>query len=103
LFDRRVVRDVLEGTTVTNNVYLPEVCRDERGPTTAQRMRVYEEHALPLALEAAGGALDGSGIDRRAVTHLVTVSCTGFAAPGWDVRLIKKLGLPATVQRTLVA
>jgi predicted naringenin-chalcone synthase len=34
------------------------------------------------------------------VTHLVTVSCTGFYAPGVDATLIRTLGLPPTVQRT---
>ena len=29
-----------------------------------------------------------------AITHLVTVSCTGFVAPGVDVALITRLGLP---------
>src|SRR5207248_3483264 len=35
-FDRQVVRDVLEDTTVSGNVFLPSVCNDELGPTTAQ-------------------------------------------------------------------
>ena len=36
------------------------------------------------------------------ITHLVTVSCTGFAAPGVDVGLIKGLGLRPTTVRTNV-
>jgi predicted naringenin-chalcone synthase len=36
------------------------------------------------------------------VKHLVTVSCTGFNAPGVDYRLIRRLGLPAEVARTHV-
>ena len=35
-------------------------------------------------------------------TWPVTVSCTGFVAPGIDLALIRGLGLPATVQRTHV-
>ncbi len=38
----------------------------------------------------------------EAVTHLVTVSCTGFSAPGVDLQLQQALGLPATVQRVHV-
>jgi predicted naringenin-chalcone synthase len=65
-------------------------------------MRHYVEHAGPLAVRAARQALDRSGLEPRRVTHLVTVSCTGFRAPGVDVEIIKQLGLAATVQRTHV-
>src|SRR5262249_59062226 len=37
-----------------------------------------------------------------AITHLVTVSCTGSVAPGIDYELIEGLGLKPTVQRTHV-
>jgi predicted naringenin-chalcone synthase len=102
LFDRQVVRDVLEGTRVSGSVFLPSGKPNDLGPTTAQRMKVYVENALPLAERAARAALGPSGLSPSDVTHLVTVSCTGFAAPGVDVGLIKRLGLPATVQRTHV-
>jgi predicted naringenin-chalcone synthase len=72
------------------------------GPTTAERMEFYEEHAWPLATEAAGRALDEAGLAGRDVTHLITVSCTGFAAPGVDVELIRRLDLRPTTQRVNV-
>ena len=34
------------------------------------------------------------------VTHLVTVSCSGFYAPGFDISLVKRLPLQAGVART---
>jgi predicted naringenin-chalcone synthase len=36
------------------------------------------------------------------ITHLLTVTCTGFFAPGLDVELITRLGLRPDVQRTHV-
>jgi predicted naringenin-chalcone synthase len=36
------------------------------------------------------------------LTHLITVSCTGFFAPGVDYTLMRELGLAATIQRTHV-
>jgi predicted naringenin-chalcone synthase len=42
------------------------------------------------------------GIDPGSITHLVTVSCTGFAAPGLDWYLFDDLGLSPTVQRVQV-
>jgi len=65
-------------------------------------MRQYARHAGPLALEAAGQALQRSGISPRDITHLVTVSCTGFQSPGVDVELIQGLHLPITTERTHV-
>lgn len=70
--------------------------------TTEQRMRMYEQHAFPLALRAAQSALADSGTMPEEITHLVTASCTGFAAPGVDVALIERLALRPTVERVHV-
>lgn len=70
------------------------------GPTTAERMRLYEKHAVALACDASGVALQNAATGPSEVTHLVTVSCSGFFAPGVDVALIDRLGLPLTTQRT---
>lgn len=72
------------------------------GPSTAVRMERFEAEALPLAEEASRVALGRSGVDPGAITHLVTVSCTGLAAPGVDLGLMGRLGLSATVERTHV-
>jgi prepilin-type processing-associated H-X9-DG protein len=84
-----------------DSVFVPHSAGD-RGPTTAQRMERYNREALPLAIEASRGAVDEAGIAPSEITHLVTVSCTGFAAPGVDVGLIKGLGLRPTTVRTNV-
>src|SRR5690349_16323288 len=54
------------------------------GPSTARRMELYEEFAFPLALKACEDALHSSAIQPSEITHLITVSCTGFSAPGVD-------------------
>jgi alkylresorcinol/alkylpyrone synthase len=72
------------------------------GPSTQERMAIYEEHALPLACEAATGALRRSQLAPSRITHVVTASCTGFAAPGVDSGLIVALGLRPTTQRVHV-
>jgi predicted naringenin-chalcone synthase len=97
-----VVHDVTHGTRHSGSVFLPSGRDDDCGPTTAQRMEHYTRLAPPLALEAARGALVRSGLAGKDLTHLVTVSCTGFAAPGVDVALIHGLELSPTVQRTHV-
>ncbi len=72
------------------------------GPTTRSRMEHYEAAVLPLAAEASAKALGAAGVAAGGVTHLVTVSCTGFAAPGFDLALFAALGLDPGVQRTHV-
>lgn len=99
---KQVVRDVIEGTRKSQSVFLPKSKTDRLGPTTGQRLEMYTRHARPLALKAARRGLAQSGVAAGEVTHLVTVSCTGFHAPGIDIELMKGLGLPATTERTHV-
>ncbi|MCR9294781.1 MAG: type III polyketide synthase [bacterium] len=72
------------------------------GPTTRERMEWYAAHAGPLAAISSAQALDRAGISAAEISHLVTVSCTGFDAPGVDIHLIQKLGLQPTTQRVHV-
>lgn len=72
------------------------------GRSTAWRMRAYRTLAPGLAREAGGAALRDAGAEAGSITHLVTVSCTGFGAPGIDVDLIESLGMPAGVERVHV-
>jgi alpha-pyrone synthase len=69
-------------------------------PDTRQRMERYEREALPLACRAVADL--GLGLGDEAVTHLIVASCTGFFAPGLDLQLMEHLGLPSTVERTIV-
>lgn len=75
---------------------------EDRGAGTSERMTCYERESAPLAIAAAERALLISGLDRSTITHTVTVSCTGFYAPGFDIELIQDLGLPPETQRTHV-
>ncbi|MCL2515093.1 MAG: type III polyketide synthase [Microbacteriaceae bacterium] len=69
-------------------------------PTTGQRNAVYAREAGPLALAAARSALAAApGVDLADVTHVITVSCTGFAAPGVDYELVHGLGLSLSAAR----
>jgi predicted naringenin-chalcone synthase len=90
------------GVPAEQEFFRPAIATRERGPSTARRMRAYERLSTPLALRAARLALAENSHAPESITHLVTVSCTGFSAPGWDVQLIERLGLPHDVQRTHV-
>lgn len=97
-----VVRDILNGTAATGSPFLPSTANEGVGPTTAERMAIYAVETGPLALRATAAALAESAFAPESITHLVTVSCTGFGAPGLDFALLTGLGLNPTVQRTHV-
>ena len=71
-------------------------------PGTGERMRRYALEAPPLALRAVRAALEQAQLAPERITHLVTVSCTGFHAPGVDLALMAALPLRPSVARTHV-
>ena len=74
----------------------------DRGPTTAARIERYEANAANLAARAVEAAIENASCSAQDISHLVTVSCSGFSAPGVDILLIERLGLPRDVSRTHV-
>jgi len=94
-----VLLEQSNGCGPRQSFYRPAAGPDDRGPATALRMQRYAEESLPLALAAARQALERASVCAREITHLVTVSCTGFSAPGIDVGLVKCLQLSPTVGR----
>jgi len=92
-----------EGALEARQTFYPRATDEQdRGPTTAARMAEYERRAPELALVAARSALERAGTEAAEITHLVTVSCTGFVSPGVDAALIESLGLAKSVERTNV-
>lgn len=76
-------------------------------PSTANvenRLDVFKEQALPLAIDAINNAYGniGTSLKEFGVTHLITVTCTGLSAPGIDAELIGQLDLPNDIYRTSV-
>lgn len=74
----------------------------DRSPTTRERMVAYTELATPLAAQAATRSLASAHLAAGDIRHLVSVSCTGFSAPGLDLGLLRALELPRDVGRTHV-
>jgi predicted naringenin-chalcone synthase len=83
--------------------HIPEVIPGQsRGPTTRERMELFSRFASDLAVESSQQALCQANWDAPSITHLITVTCTGFDAPGVDIELIERLGLPKSTQRIQV-
>jgi predicted naringenin-chalcone synthase len=76
----------------------PDGSLDE--PTTGARNAVFALTYRQIAHDAASRALAGTpDLDPAEVTHLITVTCTGFVNPGPDLYLAEALGLSPQVQR----
>ncbi|CAN5800770.1 type III polyketide synthase [soil metagenome] len=75
---------------------------DTRLPTpgTGARNEVYAREA-PILFERVARELVEStpGFQAADVTHVITISCTGFFAPGPDFHVVRALGLPGTTER----
>jgi predicted naringenin-chalcone synthase len=70
------------------------------GPGTGQRMAEYDRAAADLAEQAVNEALRDAAVLGEEVTHLVSVSCSGFSAPGFDIELVERLALSRGIART---
>ena len=69
-------------------------------PSTKQRNDLFIKEANRLSEKAVRTLFAKlPGLSPADVTHLVTVSCTGFSAPGFDFYLAKTLPLPPTTRR----
>jgi predicted naringenin-chalcone synthase len=68
-----------------------------RFPSTADRMRRFETESPALAQRAVEGL--GPPGTLRGITHLITVTCTGLMAPGLDLEIVRRCGLPTSVER----
>jgi predicted naringenin-chalcone synthase len=69
-------------------------------PDTKTRMKAYESWSKLLTGEAVEKLLTANNIDPSTIERLITISCTGFFAPGFDYYLINKFNIPKDVKRT---
>jgi predicted naringenin-chalcone synthase len=69
-------------------------------PSTKVRNELYTREATKLFVEAGRRSIDAcADIGAADITHVITVSCTGFYAPGPDYMLVRELGLSPATQR----
>jgi alpha-pyrone synthase len=70
--------------------------------TIRDRMNLFLEHAVPLAVDVSRRALADLRYGADEIGLLVFVTSTGFIAPGVDVAIVKELGLSRSVSRVVV-
>ncbi len=69
-------------------------------PSTGARMRRYNSEAPRLAANAVDRLLTQDAGAK--ITHLIVTSCTGFAAPGVDLEIIRRCNLNPSIERTVI-
>lgn len=69
--------------------------------STQQRLEIFKTEALAMALQCVYNGL-GKTYNYSKITHIITVSCTGFWAPGLDIILMQSLGIAKDTERTSV-
>lgn len=83
-----------------NNAFFNRALSDENRPGTNERNEFYKKESTKLFLETGKKLLDRNpNIEKSAITHVITVSCTGFFAPGPDFEVVRGLGLAPSTQR----
>jgi predicted naringenin-chalcone synthase len=72
-----------------------------RFPSTAQRMRLFEQTA-PVLARCALDKLALKQPERDRLRHVIVTCCTGLYAPGLDFEIADHLGLDDGVERTMI-
>lgn len=113
---QRLVRTCFDSAAIdTRHTAVEEMSLDFRGPdplfydgvsglllnpTTKERNDLFATAATALFIESASKAVAAcAGITAADITHVITVSCTGFFNPGPDYKIVRALGLNPSVQR----
>jgi len=69
-------------------------------PSTKKRNDLYITESNKLSLQASQKLFkENIKVKPQEITHLITISCTGFSAPGFDMHLMKKMNLSPSVRR----
>jgi prepilin-type processing-associated H-X9-DG protein len=68
-------------------------------PTTRERNAIFRNTSVPLACELVDRLFNERAINRSSITHVITVTCTGFFNPGLDYHMVENCGLSKSVQR----
>ncbi|MEO6668495.1 MAG: type III polyketide synthase [Ferruginibacter sp.] len=86
---------------VSERLFFPATNDLEPFPGVEMRMALYNEHACKLSVQAIEDCIKDK-INKKDITHLITVSCTGISAPGLDLQVMELMELPNNIVRTAV-
>lgn len=108
---RRVIHQIYSNSGIKTRHSILDDFRDDSAPElyfnghgtqpgTGMRNKLYEKRGRELFIQTARKLLhDNDAPSRNDITHLITISCTGFYSPGPDYDIIKNLGLNSNIER----
>jgi len=96
---RHSVLEDFQTEEVSDFTFFPKNKEIHPFPGTAARMKVFEEKGPELAEQAVRSALLQAKVEANSLTHLILISCTGMVAPGLELDLMRRLGIPSSVER----
>lgn len=89
------------GLEVNDWTFFPKDIVDAAFPNMETRMSFYMQHALPLGISAIKNCITNK-INKKNISHIITVSCTGMSAPGIDIEIVQQLQLEPSINRTSI-
>lgn len=88
------------GNGASENLFFERDGTPLPAPGTKARNKAYQQQARPLFSKLARETVEqAQGFELQDVTHVITVSCTGFFAPGPDYYVVRDLGLSGHTER----
>jgi len=81
--------------SLTEDIFTPH----DYIPPYHERMKVFHDTALKMAVKAARRALEDWGGDPQSITHLITTCTSGWSEPGIAVEVIRELNLSLDCQK----
>lgn len=98
---RTAVTEMSLDSQVDDPVFFDAESRRLFSPSTKVRNEVFAREAGPLFIDSARRALEACpDLSAADVTHVITVSCTGFYNPGPDYQIVRALGLNPSTKRS---
>lgn len=82
-------------------IFYPPTENLEPFPGIETRMKWFNKTAPALSQSSLEKCIEGF-IHKDEITHLITVTCTGLSAPGFDLQLVEAMGLRSNIFRTSV-
>lgn len=89
------------GESKDNYTFFPKNKHLLPTPSLTQRMDIFKKEALLLSVNAIQN-LPNFEQNKKQITHIITVTCTGLFAPGLDIELIQHFDLQPTTHRSSV-
>ena len=89
------------GLSANDWAFYPATENLEPFPDLELRMKWFNKAASKISLSAIEKCIENK-TDKKEITHLITVTCTGLSAPGLDLQIMEALDLPSNIFRTSI-